>query len=245
MHIHRRSLLLAALAGVAAWPVRAGQRESALVAIATNFTKTAEALQPVFEAESGFNLNFASGSTGKLYAQTVNGAPYDMLLAADQHRPQLLEESSIGHRRVTYARGLLSLWQPQAGNLSEATLRQGNFTHLAIANPALAPYGLAAREGLEALGLWEALQGKIVMGQNAGQAFALVASGNAELGLVAQSYAQGRGAAWHLPEILYSPILQDAILLSNNPAAAAFLEFLSTPGAQEIIRAAGYGEVNP
>jgi len=245
MHIQRRSLLLAGLAGVAAWSGRAGQTGQALVAVATNFAKVAEALKPVFEARSGFQITLASGSTGKLYAQIVNGAPYDMLLSADQLRPQLLVEAGLGHERLTYARGLLTLWQPQTGEIGEATLRAGHFAHLAIANPVLAPYGFAAREALEVMDLWAPLQAQIVMGQNVGQAFALVASGNAELGLVAQSYAQGQGASWQVPSIHYSPILQDAVLLGTNPAAAAFSTFLTSKEAQEVIRAAGYGEVTP
>ncbi len=241
MQINRRHMILAALAGAMPWPARAGT-DQALVAVATNFAKTAEKLRPVFEAQSGYKITLANGSTGKLYAQITNGAPYDMLLAADQLRPHLLEQAGLGFGRLTYARGLLALWQPD-GAVDEATLRAGAFTHLAIANPALAPYGLAAREALENMGLWQVLQGKIVMGQNVGQAFALVASGNAQLGLVAQSYALGQGAGWQLPEAFYNPILQDAVLLGENPAAVAFATFLGSEAAQQIIREAGYGEV--
>ena len=243
MLIDRRRLILAGMASVVAQQAGAASKGEALVAVAANFARVAESLKPVFEASTGYSVIFASGSTGKLYAQITNGAPYDMLLAADQMRPQLLEQAGLGWERQTYARGLLTLWQPETGGIGEDTLRQGDFVHLAIANPALAPYGLAAREALMAMGLWEALQGRIVMGQNVGQAFALVASGNAELGLVAQSYATGQGAGWPVPEGLYSPILQDAVLLSDNPAAVAFMAFLATEPAQEIIRAAGYGEV--
>jgi len=239
MQINRRQMIVAGLAAATAWPARAAQGH-ALVAVAANFTKVAALLQPVFKAETGYKLTLASGGTGQIYAQILNGAPYDAFLAADQARPQLLEEVGLGEGRITYARGLLALWR-SAGEASEAVLRAGEFDHLAIANPALAPYGQAAQEALVALGLWGRLKGKVVMGQNVGQAYALVASGNAALGLVARSYALGQGESWLLPGHLYSPIRQDALLLKDTPAAAAFLSFLQSDRAQEIILAAGYG----
>lgn len=238
MQINRRHLILAGMASTLAWPARAAAGE-ALIAVATNFISVAERLKPDFEAGTGHSLTLSSGSTGQLYGQITNGAPYDALLAADQARPALLQNSGLGHGQISYARGLLALWRPESP-LNEASLR-GDFAHLAIANPALAPYGLAARQALEALGLWESLQGRLVLGQNVGQAFALVASGNAELGLVAQSYAQAGGESWPVPEALYAPILQDAVLLGENPAAAAFLDYLRSPAAQAVIKAAGYG----
>ncbi len=247
MQIYQRRAILAGLAGVgvagvATWPLTAAE-PPALVAVATNFAKVAATLKPVFEAESGYEITLTSGSTGKLYAQIINGAPYAALLAADQARPQLLEAAGLGHGRVTYARGLLTLWQPQ-GTLTADSLRE-NSGYLAIANPTLAPYGLAAKQALQALGLWQALQPRIVTGQNVGQAFALVASGNADMGLVAQSYALGRGASWPVPPALYAPILQDAILLGDHPAAAAFVDFMLSETGRQIIRNAGYGEVAP
>lgn len=240
MRLDRRQLILSGLAGVVAFPVWSAEGQ-ALVAVAANFRRVADTLLPKFEHETGFKITLSSGSTGQLYSQILNGAPYDVFLSADQVRPALLEKAGLGHGRMTYARGLLSLWQPE-GDVTEASLH-GAYKHIAIANPALAPYGLAARQALTALALWEPLQTRIVMGQNVGQAYALVASGNAELGLIAHAYAQAEGAHWAVPKELYSPILQDAILLGDNPAAAAFLAFLGSASTQEDLRAAGYGAI--
>lgn len=230
----RRQFILASMAVTAPWPARAGGH--ALVAVATNFAKVAEGLLPAFTAATGYQITLSSGSTGQLYSQITNGAPYDAFLAADQARPALLEAAGLSRKRVTYARGLLALMKAD-GVATEASLSE-DFAHLAIANPLLAPYGLAAKQALTELGQWERLSPRIVMGQNVGQAFALVASGNAELGLVALSYA--REGAWDVPEGLYAPILQDAVLLAQNEAAAAFLDHLASE-AQPAIRAAGYG----
>ncbi len=232
----RRHFLLTGSAAAFARPLRAASRR-ALVAVATNFIKVAHGLLPDFKAATGHEITLTSGSTGQLYGQIINGAPYDAFLAADQARPMLLENMGLSLRRVAFARGLLALVQAN-GAASEASLHSA-FTHLAIANPALAPYGRAAQQALMAMGLWDAVRAKIVMGQNVGQAYALVASGNVELGLVAQSYAQA--GFWTVPEGLYAPILQDAVLLRNSPAAAAFLGYLGSARAQKLIRAAGYG----
>jgi molybdate transport system substrate-binding protein len=230
----RRQFIIASIAAAAALPARAeGQ---ALVAVAANFAKVAAGLLPAFTAATGYQITLSSGSTGQLYGQVINGAPYDAFLAADQARPALLEVAGLSRKRLTYARGLLALMKAE-GMAAEASLSE-DFAHLAIANPLLAPYGLAAKQALTGLGLWEALSPRIVMGQNVGQAYALVASGNAELGLVARSYAQA--GAWDVPEGLYAPILQDAVLLTQNEAAAAFLDYLAT-SAQPAIRTAGYG----
>jgi len=238
MHIDRRHFMLAGLASTVAWPV-AGGASGALVAVAANFMRVAESLLPRFEAETGHHITLTSGATGQLYGQIINGAPYDAFLAADQARPARLEGAGLSLGRFTYARGLLALIAAE-GDADEARLR-GDYNHLAIANPALAPYGLAAQLALQAMGLWPKISDRIVMGQNVGQAYALVASGNAALGLVAQSYAQA--GFWAVPEALYTPILQDAVLLQNNVAAADFLAYLGGPEAQMAIRAAGYGAV--
>ena len=232
----RRQFLFATCASASAWPLRAAEGR-ALVAVGANFANTAEALLPAFEAETGYQITLSSGATGQLYGQIINGAPYDAFLAADQARPALLAQAGLSLNRLTYARGLLVLMQAE-GTASEASLL-GDFRHLAIANPALAPYGLAAKQTLEEMGLWQALEGRIVMGQNVGQAYALVASGNAELGLVARSYAAA--GHWAVPEANYAPILQDAVLLRENQAAASFLDYLGSDVAQTAIRAAGYG----
>jgi len=234
----RRQFLITTSASAAAWPLRAAE-DRALVAVAANFAKTAAGILPAFEAETGYKITLSSGSTGQLYGQITNGAPYDAFLAADRARPALLEQAGLSLRRITFTRGLLALMQAN-GTASEASF-YGDFNHLAIANPALAPYGLAAKQVLETLGLWEALQARIVMGQNVGQAYALVASGNAELGLVARSYVLD--SSWVVPEEYYAPILQDAVLLRENRAAAAFLGYLEVEHTQAAIRAAGYGEL--
>ena len=228
--------------------------EDALVAVATNFSEVMERLESDFEQAGDHTLTVTTGSTGKLYAQIRHGAPFDMLLAADQHRPKLLEAEShaVAGSRFTYAVGRLTLWSPDAEHVSvdgSATLRAGSFRKLAMANPDLAPYGAAARETLTALGLLDALQPRMVMGENIGQAHALVATGNADLGFVALSYVlsprnKPPGSRWDVPEYLYTPIRQDAVLLkrgAGNAAARAFVEFLKTDEARAVIENFGYG----
>lgn len=191
------------------------------------------------------------GSTGKLYAQILHGAPFDILLAADQERPLLLERAGLavpGSRR-TFAIGRLTLWSADPervqGDVPEL-LAAGSFRRLAMANPDLAPYGAAAREVLTGLGLYGALDKKIVTAENIGQTYAMVATGNAEIGFVAASGVRstGEGSRWDVPADLHAPIRQDAVLLSraeNNVAALAFLDFLQTDGARAIISGYGYG----
>jgi len=242
MQINRRGMIMAGLAGVMAAPglvARAQSQAPALVAVATNFAKLAETLATDFEAQAGLRVTIASGSTGQLYAQVINGAPYDIFLAADQARPAKLESAGLSLERIAYARGFIVLWHPM-GAASEAVLRGRGFNYLAIANPALAPYGRAAQEALQALGLWDELREKIVMGQNIGQAYALVASGNAELGFIDATRRQEPGGYWRVPAALYSPILQDAVLLKDRPVARAFMGYLASEAARETITGAGY-----
>jgi molybdate transport system substrate-binding protein len=228
--------------------------EEALVAVAVNFSEVIEQLEPDFEAATGHALTITTGSTGKLYAQIKNGAPFDILLAADRRRPELLEEEgdAVSGSRFTYAVGRLTLWSPDAERVAEngaATLRAGAFRKLAIANPDLAPYGEAARETLSSLKLLEALEEKLVMGENIGQTHALVATGNAELGFVALSYVLSPrnnkpGSRWDVPQDLHAPIRQEAVLLlraADNDAARAFLEYLQSDGARTLIESFGYG----
>ena len=241
--------LLAAVALPA--PLRA---DSALIAVAANFAEAAEAVAADFAAASGHEVTLATGSTGKLYAQVTKGAPFDALLAADSQRPHRLEAKghAVEGSRFTYAVGRLVLWSPDPAMIGAdgaATLAQGDFDHLAIANPDLAPYGLAARQALGHLGLWADLQGRIVMGQNIGQAFSMVATGNAALGLVAGSYVASPrndqpGSAWPVPAAAHDPIRQDAVLLAHgadNAAAGAFLDYLQGPDGRETIARFGYG----
>lgn len=229
-------------------------RGDALLAVAANFAEPIERLQAAFEPSSGHRLIVATGSTGKLYAQIKNGAPFDVLLAADQARPHLLaaEGLALPSTRFTYAIGRLTLWSPDPKRIGKdgvLALKAKNFRYLAIANPDLAPYGAASKQALQALRLWDTLQDRIVMAQNIGQTHALVATGNAELGLVALSHVlslrnPAPGSRWDVPPDLHAPIRQDAVLLkrgASNPAARAFLEFLRHTAARKIIEEFGYG----
>lgn len=238
------------LAGLAA-PAAAGE---ATVAVAANFAEVAERLEAEFERSSGHSLTLVVGSTGKLYAQLVHGAPFDVFLAADRARPERLEEDglAVAGSRFTYATGRLTLWSREPGRVGDdgaATLRRGELRLVAIANPDLAPYGAAARQTLERLGLWRSLEGRIVMGETVGQAHALVASGNAELGFIALSYVvsprnRAAGSRWDVPADLHDPIHQDAVLLAraaDNRAARAFLDYLRSGEARALVESFGYG----
>lgn len=246
-----RSLLwgLVLLAGAAA-----ARAETAMVAVATNFAEVMQRLEADFEAASAHAVTVSTGSTGQLYAQIAHGAPYHVLLAADQQRPAALEQRglAVSGSRFTYAIGRLVLWSPQPGLVEAdgaATLRAGAFRRLAIANPVLAPYGAAARQVLERLDLYAPLRERIVMGENIGQTHALVATGNAELGFVAMASLQrpdqpAHGSRWAVPQQLHDPIRQDAVLLArgaDNAAARDLLAYLRSPPARALIRRFGYG----
>lgn len=222
------------------------------LAVAANFSSTAWALVPQFEADTGHTVTISSGSTGRLYAQILNGAPFDVFMAADAERPALLEADPVGvpGTRFTYARGILVLWSPQPGLLSSPGdyLKTAPFSRLAIASPGIAPYGLAARQALEHLGLWATLQAKLVRGDSVTQAFRFVASGSAQAGFVALSqalaWAGPAASLWQVPREWYRPIEQQAILLRRgaaNEAARAWLDFLRSEHARAVIRARGYG----
>jgi molybdate transport system substrate-binding protein len=247
-----RELVFSLLLGLfLAGPAAGGE---AVVAVAANFSEVAERLARDFERESGHKLTFVAGSTGKLHAQIANGAPFDVFLSADQESPVRLEKEglAVAGSRFTYATGRLTLWSREPGRIGRdgaATLRQGKFRLLAIANPALAPYGAAARQTLESLGLWQRFQDRIVMGETIGQAHTLVASGNAELGFVALSSVLSprnatKGSRWDVPSGLHAPIRQDAVLLARaagNPAARGFLAFLRGGKAKAVVKTYGYG----
>jgi molybdate transport system substrate-binding protein len=244
-----RILGLAAALGAFACDAHAGQ---GTVAVAANFTSTAQKLAEIFEHRSGHKLIIATGSTGQLYAQTRQGAPFDVLLAADQHRPALLfAEHQAAAKPFTYATGQLALWSPDPKRIpadGAAFLASDMDGRIALANPRLAPYGLAARESLEAMGLWDGFRDRIVMGQNIAQAFQITASGGVSAGFVALSQLQDapaglQGSHWVVPAELHTPIRQDAVLLlrgKDNPAATAFLAFLTDPEGCTAIRTAGY-----
>ncbi|MCG6856616.1 MAG: molybdate ABC transporter substrate-binding protein [Salaquimonas sp.] len=232
-------------------PASAGE---VLVAVAANFTDVIKELTPVFESKTGNTLTVTIGSTGKLYAQIRNGAPFQVMLAADQARPKRLEEEggAVAGSRFTYAVGRLTLWSPDPKRIGDdpvAVLTSDKTLHIALANPELAPYGIAAKETLQALGLWDTVSDKIVMGENIGQAFAMVSTGNAEMGFVALSamLAPGnkhKGSRWDVPPEDYGAIRQDAVLLKageNSEAAKAFLAFLQSDAALAVIERYGYG----
>ncbi len=243
--------LLAAFMVVACVPAQAAEVR---LAVATNFAEVIESIKPSFEARTGHRLIVSTGSTGKLYAQIRSGAAFDVLLAADAQTPQRLvaEGEAVAASRFTYALGRLALWSATpalAGADGVATLRAGKFRHLAIANPELAPYGAAAREVLRAIGSWQDLQPRLVYAQNIGHAFSMVASGNAELGLIALSSLKGAGSSvagssWPVPANLHAPIRQDAVLLTRgqaNVGAREFLDAMKSPDVRRAIASFGYG----
>ena len=207
-----------------------------------------------FEQASGHQVRLSSGSTGKLFAQISNGAPFQLLLAADAATPARLERdgAAVAGTRFIYAVGRLALWSRDAGLVDADGAVLGHpdrFNRLAIANPTLAPYGAAAMRVLDALGLRERLSAKIVQGENIAQTWQFVATGNAPLGFVALSQIMrdgkvGEGSAWIVPQRLHAPIEQDAVLLkagAGAPAARELLDFLQGPQARTIIASFGYG----
>ncbi len=224
----------------------------ARIAVAANFAVPAGALAGEFSRSTGHTLAVSPGSTGKLYAQVRNGAPFDVLLAADEETPRRMEreELAVPGSRFTYALGKLALWSPTNGFVDDKgeILKRGTFKRLAIANPRLAPYGAAAVETMKRLGVWGLLEDRLVEGENIAQAFQFVASGNADLGFVALSQITGRGTAragsyWLVPHSLHAPLRQDAVLLAagaQNPAARDFLAYLRGGRARELIGAYGY-----
>lgn len=228
----------------AAWPGLA-QAETVTIAVAANFTALAEDLAEAFVARTGHQPVLSFASTGQLYAQISQGAPYEVFLAADDERPRIAVEQglAVAGTAFTYAIGRLVLYGPTRDvSAGEAALREP-FEKLAIADPAAAPYGAAAVETLEALGLYQATQARLVTGENVSQTLQFVETGNAELGFVAASQVVGRPQQWLVPAALHRPIRQDAVLLKvgeANPAAVAFLDFLRSREAVELIEAAGY-----
>ena len=247
MRLLRSSLLfLIGLTGIAS-----SDAESVAVAVAANFYAPMDALVQDFETRTDHDVMLISGSTGGLYAQIVNGAPYDVFIAADARRPALLATSGLGvvKSQITVALGQLVLWTADRDLIDGrdlSLLRDSGIRFLAIANPDLAPYGEAARQALVAMNLWERWASRLVYGENVAQAYAMVATGNAEFGLIARSQISGEvGQSGYLlvPQTLYEPIRQDAILLergAGNTAAITLLEFLSTAEARTVIRNFGY-----
>jgi len=219
------------------------------VAVASNFASTLRELGRLFEQQHGHRVTLSSGSTGKHYAQIINGAPFDAFFAADSRRPQLLDQRKliVEGSRFTYALGKLALWSPNGGD-AQKMLRTAAFQRLAIANPRLAPYGQAAQETLQHLGVWRGLRGKLVRGENIGQTYHFVHSGSAQLGLVALSQLRdpekpAMGSVWLVPQDHYARIEQQAVQLSNSKATQAFMDFMKSPQSLAIIERYGYGKM--
>ena len=243
----RAFLASLALAGMPA------HAEEALIAVATNFATTAEKLESAFETAGGSEIVIVPGSTGRLFAQIVNGAPFNAFLSADDHHPKLLEEMQIAlpGSKFTYALGRLAIWSADAAaqvdglKVANAGAEPGR---IAVADPRLAPYGRAAMTAMRNIGI-PASESSLVYGESVGQTYSFVATGNARLGFVSLSYLlsprhSGEGASWTVPEEFHDPIVQDAVLLkrdSGRTAARAFLKFLRSDEGLGIISAFGYG----
>jgi len=246
--LSRIILLLAAFFSLA-MQVRAAEVS---VAVAANFTAPMQKIAQAFEQETGHKAILAFGATGNFYAQIRNGAPFQILLAADDETPVRIEKEGLGvaGSRFTYATGKLVLWSKQPGLVDDKgeILRSGKFQRIALANPKLAPYGAAAIETMAKLGVLQENQSKVVQGENIAQTYQFISTENAQLGFVAlsQVFADGKiaqGSAWIVPSTLHSAIRQDAILLTkgnDNPAAMALMNFLRSNSAKAVIRSYGY-----
>jgi molybdate transport system substrate-binding protein len=236
------------------------EAKSVHVAVAANFSNPMKNLVKEFEKTSDYQIALSFGSSGKFYAQIKQGAPYELFFSADQAKPDALQKEGlvIAASRFTYAIGRLAVWsiQPDFANKIEVNLKEGTFNKLALANPKLAPYGAATLEVLQYLELIDATQSKWVRGENIAQTYQFVSSGNADLGFVALSQLLGRtlgrnkakrGSYWMVPDIMYSPIKQDVVLLRSaekNQGAKAFLDFMHTHKALVIIAEYGYAASN-
>lgn len=217
------------------------------VAVAANFTEPMKEIAAAFEKKTRHTASVSYGSTGKFYTQIINGAPFEILLAADQKTPKLLQDGGLGSGRFTYAIGKLVLWSadPALVDTQGKVLKTGGFEKIAVANPKTAPYGTAAVQAMQARGVYAALKPKIVQGDNITQTYQFVATRNAQLGFVALSQVIGvkSGSAWQVPQALYDPIRQDAVLLktgASSPAASELMSYLKSDDAQAVIKKYGY-----
>lgn len=246
-NLFKTSMLIATL-----FSVSIAQAAELKLAVASNFVHPAKDIAAEFEKDSGHTVSITPGATGKFYAQIVNGAPFDILLAADDETPARLEKEAraVTGTRFTYATGQLVLWSPKADFVDDGgqLLKSGKFTYLAIANPKVAPYGLAAVQTMQKMGVLSALEPKVVQGENIAQTYQFVVTGNAQLGFVAlsQVFQNGKlksGSGWVVPENLYDKLRQDAILLNagkGSAAAIAFMAFMKSEKAKKIISSYGY-----
>jgi molybdate transport system substrate-binding protein len=237
---------------VAAFVHQAASAAQATVAVAANFAEPIKAIAAVLEKTTGHTLRVSLGPTGGLYTQIRNGAPFDVFLAADTERPEMLEKEGLTQpgTRFTYATGKLVLWSARPGRVDDqgAVLKSPDLGKVAIANPKTAPYGAAAMEAMEKLGLQAALAPKLVQGESIGQVFSFVKTGNADVGFVAMAQVlQGgrlrEGSMWVVPQHLHQPIRQDVVVLKRgeaNPAAQALIRLLQSPNIKDLIRSYGY-----
>ena len=245
-----RGLCAIALAALAF----AAPADEVQVAVAANFSAAAQKIAVRFEKDTGHTVSLSFGATGKFYAQIAAGAPFDVLLAADQATPRKLvaEGKALPATLHTYAVGKLVLWSadPALVDAHGDVLKSGKWKHLALADARLAPYGQAARETLASLQLADAVQPRVVTAENIGQALQFVQSGNAELGFVALGQVQPpdgskpAGSMWLVPENLHAPIRQDAVVIAGTrvgKAATQFVDYLASDKAREVIKACGYG----
>ena len=251
-HLAASMIRTLACAGVAWAMLGVAHADTVSVAVAANFTAPMQKIAAAFEVDTGHKAELSFGATGKFYAQITHGAPFQVLLSADDTTPARLEREgkAVAHSRFTYAIGTLVLWSAQPGTVDAKgdVLKSGDFKHLAIANPKLAPYGAAALQVMEKLGVATALQPRLVQGENIAQTFQFVSTGNAQLGFVAlsQVMADGKirsGSAWQVPASLHEPIRQDAVLLmpgKDSAAASALLTYLRGRKARAIIQSYGY-----
>lgn len=235
-----------------ALPYAQVEAEEVKIAVASNFIAANREIAPLFEKATGHTARISHGSTGKLYSQIAHGAPFEIFLAADGQHPIKAEAEGLAvpATRFVYARGKLVLWSLRPGLFTDGEhyLKNGSFDHLSLANPKIAPYGMAAEQVMRRLGVLETLTPKLVMGESIAQAFQFTATGNAELGFVAlaqiKDWEGEEGTLWQIPIDYHTPIDQVAVLLKKgegNPAAIAYLEFLKGDVAREVIERYGYG----
>ncbi|MBT00363.1 MAG: molybdate ABC transporter substrate-binding protein [Oceanospirillaceae bacterium] len=227
--------------------VNAGEVQAA---VAANFTAAAKEIAARFEQDTGHRVELSFASTGKLYAQIINGAPFDVFLAADAARPEKLvsDGQAVTDSLFTYAVGQLVLWSAGDSTIDDdgSVLKDKSLERLAIANPKTAPYGAAAVEAMEAMGLWEHYQSTTVRGDSIAQTYQMAYSGAVPAAMVARAQIalDSTGSSWLIPQSLYSPIRQQAVLLSasaDNEAATAWMDYLKGDSAREIIQRYGYG----
>lgn len=232
--------------------VLSAQADEIHVAVAANFTAPMKKIAQSFEQETGHKVLLSFGATGSFYAQIKNGAPFEILLAADDQTPEKMEKEdlAVAGSHFTYATGRLVLWSKTPGLVDDkgAVLKGGKFERLAIANPKLAPYGAAAVETMTMMGVLQDLQSRLVQGESIGQTYQFVASENAQLGFVAlsQVYSEGKfasGSVWVVPTSLHAPLRQDAVLLKKgqgNAPAVSLLNYLRSEKAKAVILSYGY-----